>query len=455
MKMKNKRILSFVFAAVIMLALASGVSAQSFAPNKEQITAPASANQPESILSVAAQVSEAISYQGVLEENGIPVTGSRDMTFRLYSEDGCTASVSGIVDISDVPIDNGHFSVQLDFDPSVFTGQALFLEVQVESTAIACQEILAVPYALSLRPEAIIATDSTEDDAAAFTGEVSSTTPGNHSTGLRGINNGTGGSGIGVHGSQAGDGYGVYGNVDGDGRGVFGSVLGDGEGVYGSAVGEDGYGVYGSHLAITGSNPGVYGETRSQDWYAYGVQGVVTPSSPGSWSAGVAGINNGTAGTGIGVYGTQAGYGWGVYGHVDGNGRGVYGKADGATGVGVYAEGDSSSGTALMLSNGGIRVNAAGLNSNTPVFIHQATTSNIGCTFFQCTIIDHPLTNGDPNAILFVTHNFNSTAITGSVNYPYPVGVMYIGATSRWVIYNVELIAMTDGAVFNVMVVKP
>ena len=150
--MKNKRIFSFVFAAVIMMVLASGVSAQSFAPYQEQINAPASANQPGSILSVAAEVSEAIRYQGVLEENGIPITGSRDMTFSLYSDDGCTTSVNGIVDISDVPIDNGHFSVQLDFDPSVFTGQALFLEVQVESTAIACQEILAVPYALKPRP---------------------------------------------------------------------------------------------------------------------------------------------------------------------------------------------------------------------------------------------------------------------------------------------------------------
>ena len=453
--MKNKRILSVIFAALTMLALASGVSAQAISPNIEQTNAPTSANQPESNLSVAAQVSEAISYQGMLEENGIPVTGSRDMTFRLYSDDGCTTLASGIVDISGVPIDNGHFSVQLDFDPSVFTGQAFFLEVQVESTVIACQEILAVPYALSLRPGAKTATDTTEDEAAAFTGEVSSTTPGNYSTGLRGINNGTGGSGIGVHGSQAGDGWGVYGYVDGNGRGVYGSVLGDGVGVYGNAVGEDGYGVYGSHLANTGTNPGVYGKTQSEDSYAYGVQGVVTYSSPGSYSAGVAGINNGLYGNGIGVYGTQAGGGWGVYGQVDGNGRGVYGKADGATGIGVYAEGGSTSGTALMLSNGGIRVNNAGLGTSTPVFTHQATASNIACGFSQCTVIDHPLTNGDPNAILILTQNFNYDTITSAVNNPHPVGVQYLSTPSRWAIYNVDLVAMTDGAVFNILVVKP
>ena len=349
--MNTKRIFGFAFAVVIMLALASGVSARSLAPFKEQINTPARADQPASILSVAAQVSEAISYQGVLEENGIPVTGSRDMTFSLHSDGGCTTLVTGIVDISDVPVDNGLFSVQLDFDPSVFTGQALFLEVKVEDTAIACQEILPVPYALSLRPGAIIATDSTDSYAAALIGEVSSTSPGSYTAGLRGINNGTG-------------------------------------------------------------------------------------------------VN------GIGVYGSQAGNGWGVYGKVDGDGRGVYGKA-GGNGVGVFAEGGGPSGTALMLKNGGIRVNAAGLNSNTPVFIHQATASNITCGFSQCTEIDHPLTNGDPNAILFVTQNFNPDTITSTVNNPHPVGVQYLSTPSRWVIYNVDLAAMTDGAVFNVLVVKP
>jgi hypothetical protein len=455
MKMKNKRIFVIVFTAVIVMVLASGVSAQSFTPFQEQVNTPAMNTQPGNVLSVAAQVSEAISYQGVLEENGIPVTGSRDMTFRLYSDDACTNLASGIVDISDVPVDNGHFSVQLDFDPSVFTGQALFLEVQVESTAIACQEILAVPYALSLRPGAKTATDSTEDEAAAFTGEVSSTAPGGTSTGLRGINHGTGENGIGVHGSQAGDGWGVYGYVDGDGRGVFGSANGDGSGIYGSVNGAEGYGVYGFHRSTTGFTPGVHGRTASQDMYAKGVEGVVISTSPGSFSAGVAGINKGTGDTGIGVSGTQDGSGWGVYGQVDGNGIGIYGKADGATGIGVYAQGGSASGTALMLSNGGIRVNNAGLGTSTPVFIHQATASNITCGFSQCTMIDHPLTNSDPNAILIVTQNFNYDTITSAVNNPHPVGVQYLSTPAKWAVYNVDLVAMTDGAVFNILVVKP
>jgi hypothetical protein len=50
----------------------------------------------------------------------------------------------------------------------------------------------------------------------------------------------------------------------------------------------------------------------------------VTSTSPGFDSAGVRGINNGTAGPGMGVYGSHAGSGWGVYGDAP-SGVGVYG----------------------------------------------------------------------------------------------------------------------------------
>lgn len=347
--MKNKGILGIVFAAVIIVVLAGGVSAQSFIQEYDNpLDGP---TQPESVLSIATHVSEAISYQGVLEENGIPVAGNRDLSFSLYADDICTIFLSGIVDLSNVPVENGLFSVQLDFDPSVFTGQSLYLEVEVEGVAIACQEITAVPYALSLRPGATIATESTESGVAAVIGEVSSTAPGSWSTGLRGINNGTGGTGIGVHGSQAG-------------------------------------------------------------------------------------------------------WGWGVYGQVDGNGRGVYGKSDGENGVGVYAAGSSSTGTALMLSDGGIRVNGAGLDTNTPVFIHQATAENIMCLFDWCTEIDHPLTNGDPNAILIVTQNYTPGGNVG-VYTSHPVGVQYDNGHAKWQIFHLDFVVMPEEVTFNVLVVKP
>lgn len=84
-------------------------------------------------------------------------------------------------------------------------------------------------------------TDSTSALAFAIHGVVNSTVAGGSSTGVRGENLSTSGSGIGVWGSQAGSGWGVYGTVV-DGRGVYGRASGAGEGVYGYSVG--GYGGY-------------------------------------------------------------------------------------------------------------------------------------------------------------------------------------------------------------------
>lgn len=67
---------------------------------------------------------------------------------------------------------------------------------------------------------------------AGVTGEVLSITPGGFSAGVRGINRGTGGTGVGVLGYQAGTGYGVYGysaagtgTVGGSSTGVGGHFI--------------------------------------------------------------------------------------------------------------------------------------------------------------------------------------------------------------------------------------
>lgn len=70
-------------------------------------------------------------------------------------------------------------------------------------------------------------------------GKVTPTAPGGYSAGVRGVNNGTGGTGIGVVGYQAGSGWGVYGETPG------------------------GFGVYGLTTNGTGAVVGVRGETFS------------------------------------------------------------------------------------------------------------------------------------------------------------------------------------------------
>lgn len=80
------------------------------------------------------------------------------------------------------------------------------------------------------------------------------------------------------------------------------------------------------------------------------VRGIVSSTAPGGFSAAVRGINNGTGGLGIGVWGSQAGSGWGVYG-VTPNGLGVYGNSS-ANGTGVYANSNSGTGLTATSVNG-------------------------------------------------------------------------------------------------------
>jgi hypothetical protein len=112
--------------------------------------------QPREAVSVEGAVASKFSYQGVLREDGAPVTGERDMAFRLYSNDACTTNVSGVISKPDETVTDGLFSVELAFSHGYFNGEELWLGVRVEGTLVACQEIMPVPYALSLRPGADI-----------------------------------------------------------------------------------------------------------------------------------------------------------------------------------------------------------------------------------------------------------------------------------------------------------
>jgi hypothetical protein len=135
-----------------------------------------------------------------------------------------------------------------------------------------------------------------------------------------------------------------------------------------------GTGVYGSHEAPTGTAPGVSGATQSSDDAAIGVLGRVTPTSPGGSSTAVRGINNGTAGLGIGVWGSQAGTGWGVYGTA-GGGTGVYGAASGtgtAAGTGLW--GDAFGAGSPAMGGLGVGGAASGEGGTGGYFLSSATT---------------------------------------------------------------------------------
>jgi len=85
--------------------------------------------------------------------------------------------------------------------------------------------------------------------------------------------------------------------------------------------------------------------------------------------------------------------------------------------------------------------------SNDFMFIHTSTAANITS---NRTIIDHPDLNGNPDAKIVVSHNWNPGGV-GGTGYNNVTGVWYNG--SRWTIYNeVNSIDMPAGISFNVYV---
>ena len=92
-------------------------------------------------------------------------------------------------------------------------------------------------------------------------------------------------------------------------------------------------------------------------------------------------------------------------------------------------------------------VNGATLDA---VFIHHATPENISA---NSTYLDTPLTDGNPNAVLVVTHNWNPAGSSGKYNN-HPIGVWYDPNRGKWAIFNEDRAAMPVGADFNVAVLK-
>jgi hypothetical protein len=65
------------------------------------------------------------------------------------------------------------------------------------------------------------------------------------------------------------------------------------------------------------------------------------------------------------------------------------------------------------------------------------------------TLIDNALTNGNPNAVVFVTQNLSPSGIA-SPAVPSPIGVWYDAAAQKWSVFTEDLKAMPAGAAFNV-----
>src|SRR5262245_24236974 len=147
---------------IILLTLACGAvvaSASKPAGQSDSATIPSLADNP------LTAVTSGFTYQGRLKNGGSPANGQYDLVFKLYDALAAGSQVGSPITITNQTVTEGLFTVQLDFGPSVFWGEARWLEIAARvsgggsfTTLSPRQPLTAAPYALGLRPGAIITT---------------------------------------------------------------------------------------------------------------------------------------------------------------------------------------------------------------------------------------------------------------------------------------------------------
>lgn len=103
---------------------------------------------------VAAQ-GTAFTYQGGLENNGVPANGNYDFAFALYNDMQSGSQVAGTETNIAVTVSNGLFTTSIDFTSEPWNGGALWLQVLVRTNGSGAfsslrprQAVTSVPYAI-------------------------------------------------------------------------------------------------------------------------------------------------------------------------------------------------------------------------------------------------------------------------------------------------------------------
>ncbi len=116
-----------------------------------------------------ATITSAITYQGVLEDDSGPANGSFDFAFRLF--DDPTAGIQTTsVHTAPAVVQDGLFTVPLDFGADAFSGEAVWLEIAVSPAGADTFETLSPRQAITAAPLALGLPNVSTDPA---TGRVS------------------------------------------------------------------------------------------------------------------------------------------------------------------------------------------------------------------------------------------------------------------------------------------
>jgi hypothetical protein len=82
------------------------------------------------------------------------------------------------------------------------------------------------------------------------------------------------------------------------------------------------------------------------------------------------------------------------------------------------------------------------------VLVHTAEAEDISD---NSTYLDIPAANGNPEAVISATQNWNPGEESGTYN-DHPIGVWYDSGRERWAIFNQDRAEMPEGASFNLLV---
>ncbi len=325
--MKQKKLASFVTILTLIALLIIGIKSTTASlpqPERHSLTqtlAPTGGGGP-------GPTDNWFTYQGYLEDNGSPINDTCDFEFSLWDSAGAGTPPTGGVQIGvtetifSLSVSEGLFSYPLNasgsFGDDAFNGQRRYLQIAVRcpvnsgayTTLAPRQYLTAAPYALSLRPGAIIS--ATQNNALL--------------TVVNTFSADTQGSAISARGSSPtapviaayheGTGHALYGSSNSGYPTVGGVNYGGGNAVDGRST--TGHGVYGvtssaNAIGVVGLQTG-YSTTDLAYWKPGGLFGGRN---------GVVGITK--ANTGFGVLGIDKSSlgGWAGY-FISTNGNGVY-----------------------------------------------------------------------------------------------------------------------------------
>ena len=111
----------------------------------------------------------AFTYQGQLQNNGSPASGTYNFAFSLFATNTGGSLIAGPVTQNTIVVTNGLFTVAIDFGPGVFAGATNWLQIDVETNGVGTFTTLAPRQRLTPAPYAIFAEGA---NATGLTGTI-------------------------------------------------------------------------------------------------------------------------------------------------------------------------------------------------------------------------------------------------------------------------------------------